>query len=125
MAEIDKVIEAHGGWPRAFLSKQEKISSAYNVEPQPVLKAAEEMSEYKKQESYTTRPKVIPLKKDWRTWLSLSQWSQETMRINSYWINFAHEISKNLKEGKSLTDKQKEDMGKCWEQAVKKGFKVE
>lgn len=119
---IDKVIDAYGGWLDAFLTKGKKASSGYDVQPQPVLKAAEEISEYKKQKSSTTHPKVLPLKKDWRTWLALSQWAKETMRINSYWINFAHELGKSLKEGKQLTDKQKEDMGKCWQKAINKGF---
>ncbi len=110
------------GWPGAFLIKYEKESSVYDVQLQPVLKAAEEISEHKKQKSSATHPKVFQLKRDSNTWLALSQWVEETMRMNSYWINFAHEISKSLKEEKQLTDKQKEDMGKCWRQAIKKGF---
>jgi len=110
------------GWPGAFLIKDKKESSGYDVQPQAVLKAAEEMSEYKKQKSSATHPMVFQLKRDWNTWLALSQWVKETMRMNSYWINVAHEISKSLKEGKQLTDKQEEDMGKCWRQAIKKGF---
>jgi hypothetical protein len=104
------------------LIKDEKESSGYDVQPQAVLKAAKEMSEYKKQNNSETHPRVFQLKSDWNTWLALSQWVKETMRMNSYWINIAHEISKSLKEGKQLTDKQKEDMGKCWRQAIKKGF---
>ena len=122
MAEIDKVIEAHGGWPDAFLTKDEKAKSEYDVQPQPVPKAAEEILEYKKQKSSTTHPKVLPLKKDWKTWFALSQWAKQTTSINTFWGGFALEIVKALKEGKQLTDKQKIDMVKCWNQAIKNGF---
>lgn len=64
-------------------------------------------------------------KGDWKAWLALSKWANETGQINTFWIDFAREISVSLKTGKKLTDKQKEDMTKCWKQAVKKGFKPE
>jgi hypothetical protein len=122
MAEIDKVIEVHGGWPNAFSTKEEKDSSRYDVQSQPALKAAEEMSEYKKQKNSTTHPKLIPLKKDWRTWFALSQWAKQTTSINTYWGDFAMEISNIIKAGKQLSSKQKENMDKFWKQAVKNGF---
>ena len=37
-------------------------------------------------------------------------------------ITFALDISNKLKTRSKLSDKEKTNMGKCWEQAVKKGF---
>lgn len=63
-------------------------------------------------------------KDDWQTWLALSQWAKQTTSINTFWGDFALEISNILKAGKQPTDKQKENMKKCWNVAVKKGFKL-
>ncbi|MFH1703082.1 MAG: AAA domain-containing protein [Nitrospirota bacterium] len=79
------------------------------------------------QESQTKlfdKNKIPPISNNWKVWLALSQWSKDTMTINNYWIDFALEISNCLKTGKRLTNRQKEDMAKCWRQALKKGFKI-
>ncbi|MDP2754463.1 MAG: AAA domain-containing protein, partial [Nitrospirota bacterium] len=68
--------------------------------------------------------KIPPLSNNWKVWLALSQWAKDTMTISNYWIDFALEISNCLKTGKRLTNRQKEDMAKCWRQALKKGFKI-
>jgi hypothetical protein len=64
-----------------------------------------------------------PDKDEYKTWLTLSNWIKETNCLNTFWINFALDISNKLKHGNKPSDKEKEDMKKCWEQAVKKGFK--
>jgi very-short-patch-repair endonuclease len=79
------------------------------------------------QESQTKlfdKNKIPPISNNWKVWLALSQWSKDTMTINNYWIDFALEISNCLKTGKRLTNRQKEDMAKCWRQALKKGFQI-
>jgi predicted helicase len=124
MAEIDKVIEQHGGWPGAFQSKEEE-KKEYKVQTEPIQKVAEKKPEHYTAKSSTIISKQVPSSKnDWQTWLELSKWVKETMSINTFWINFAQDISHKLKQGARLTDKEKTDMKKCWEQAVKKGFEV-
>jgi hypothetical protein len=121
MAEIDKVIDQHGGWPGAFQDK--KADAEYTFQPEPLLKAAEETAEYSPQGKVEVYSKSTPsLKGDWQTWLALSKWAKQTTSINTFWGEFALEISNILNAGKQLTDKQKENMKKCWQQAVKKGF---
>lgn len=123
MAEIDKVIETHGGWPGAF--QDEKAANAeYKFKPEPLLKAAEETAAYSPHGKVEVYSKSTPsLKGDWQTWLALSQWAKEKGQINTFWSDFAREISDSLKTGRKLTEKQKEEMEKCWKQAVKKGFR--
>jgi hypothetical protein len=48
MTEIDRVIDAHGGWPKAFLSKSDTKSASYETEPFEYLKAAEDRPEFGK-----------------------------------------------------------------------------
>jgi hypothetical protein len=64
-----------------------------------------------------------PLSYDYKVWIRLSDWVKETMMINTFWVDFALEISNKLQSGSKLSDKEKTDMKKCWEQAVKKGFR--
>lgn len=52
----------------------------------------------------------------------LAKWRKETMSINTFWADFALTISNKLKNNSKLSDKEKTDMKKCREQAVKKGF---
>lgn len=44
------------------------------------------------------------------------------MGINTFWINFALDVSIKLKNGTKLSEKETTDMKKCWGQAAKKGF---
>lgn len=46
MAEIDNVIEQHGGWPDAFLTDKDK-KEEYTTQPEPELKVAEAKPTYK------------------------------------------------------------------------------
>jgi hypothetical protein len=123
MAEIDKVIAVHGGWPGAF--QDEKAANAeYTFQPEPLLKAAEETAAYSPHGKVEVYSKSTPsLKGDWQTWLALSQWVKETMSINIFWGDFALEISHILKAGKQPSHKQKENIAKCWDMAIKKGFR--
>ncbi len=134
------LISLHGGWPGAFQDKKE-----YTEQQEPLQKVAEGKEEYNranvgaslvgahenradiKQRAGTspapTKKQITDPKDDYKTWLALSQWAKETMSINTFWINFAHDISNKLKNGTKLSEKEKTDMKKCWGQAVKKGFR--
>jgi len=48
MAEIDKVIEEHGGWPDAFRTKREEESAASSDQKAPLPRAAESQAAYNK-----------------------------------------------------------------------------
>ena len=60
---------------------------------------------------------------DWRTWQSLSTWAK-TAPVNTYWIDFASTISNKIKKGAKLSQKDQENMKKCWKQAVNNGFEI-
>ena len=48
MAEIDKVIDTHGGWPNAFKTASDVKSATYELEPSMYLKAADKRPEFGK-----------------------------------------------------------------------------
>ena len=51
------------------------------------------------------KPVMTPPDKDnSKTWLALSKWAKETMSINTFWINFALDISIKLKNGSKLSE---------------------
>ncbi|HDZ61589.1 MAG TPA: hypothetical protein ENH40_00385 [Nitrospirae bacterium] len=58
---------------------------------------------------------------DWKTWQSLSLWAK-TAPVNTCWIDFASTISNKIKKGAKLSQKDQENMKKCWKQAVNNGF---
>ena len=48
MAEIDQVIDTHGGWPDAFKTASDVKSATYELEPSMYLKAADKRPEFGK-----------------------------------------------------------------------------
>lgn len=68
--------------------------------------------------------KIPPMSTNWNVWLEISEWGKKTMSINDYWWGFAREICSILKDGKSITPKQRDHMSRCWKTAYKQGFKA-
>ncbi len=111
-------IVKHGGWPDAFQNKEEE----YKVQTEPARKVAEKKPEqYIPKTSNLTHKSIPSSKNDWKTWQSLSTWAK-TAPVNTYWINFASSISNKIKNSSKLSQKDQENMRKCWKQAVKNGF---
>jgi adenine-specific DNA-methyltransferase len=71
-----------------------------------------------------TSSKPSHLSYDHKVWLKLSNWVKEKAQIYTGWADFALGIVNKIKSGKQLTASDKEKMGKCWKQAIKKGFKA-
>jgi very-short-patch-repair endonuclease len=66
-------------------------------------------------------PKGVP--KDWRIWYDISRWGREKRLINDYWWSFAIKAGDKLRNGWDLSDKERNDMVRCWKMATKHGFK--
>lgn len=92
-----------------------------------ILKVAEDKKPYQPTNPSITSTKTSPNKNDKvptdpNTWLRLSNWVKDEMKIYTGWADFALEISSTLKKGSKPTDKQKSKMKQCWGQAMKRGF---
>ncbi len=59
MAEIDNVIEAHGGWPDAFAGQQDEKKDTYNEYEESLLKAAEEPTPYENSENVSPKGEIV------------------------------------------------------------------
>lgn len=121
MNEIDKVIDAHGGWPGAFLTDKAK-KKEYTTNSDPDLQVTEEKPAYQSKKSSSTKQPPFPKKNDWKAWQKLSAWAKSGS-INKNWIDFASTVSNKIKKGSKLTAKEQESMKKCWKEAVKNGFR--
>jgi hypothetical protein len=73
------------------------------------------------------KPKVssVPkgVSKDWRIWYEISRWGREKRLINDYWWSFAIKAGDKLRNGWELSDKERNDMVRCWKMATRQGFK--
>ncbi len=95
MAEIDQVIEAHGGWPGAFQDRQKDTVATYASEfankayEAPFLMAAEKPSLFDPAKPAIKTPThAVKLNNaDWKTWEAISKWAKQTTGINTYWEN--------------------------------------
>jgi len=121
--------ETHSGNAGKETDSQDSHELKINPNPEKVSSFAE--SQIKKNDLSVQFPRTQPKKtenkqmpRDWQSWEKIYQWARNSMSINTYWIDFASSISNKLRHGTKLSDKEKSDMKKCWEQAVKKGFIV-
>ncbi|MGO9952122.1 MAG: Eco57I restriction-modification methylase domain-containing protein [Dissulfurispiraceae bacterium] len=60
---------------------------------------------------------------DHQTWMRLSKWVKDEMKVYTGWADFALIISNKLKSGANISDKERADMNKCWQQAIKSDFR--
>jgi Eco57I restriction-modification methylase len=129
--EIHEREVAAGLWDKKGKRKKELMevrekSAVYKLTPedaervQPKLWSGNPAMEDSNKESPKIHAKVPT---DYETWLRLSLWVKDTMKIYTGWADFSLSISKRLKSGATLSDKEKADMKKCWDQAIKRGFK--
>ncbi len=102
-------------------ASQPPIDEAENVAPkaEPIVNA----DTLQAQEVLFGELKIPQVSNGSKMWLDISKWIMSTTSIYPGWSNFAVEVGNALKNGKSLTQKQKKNMDKLWKMVIKNGFK--
>jgi very-short-patch-repair endonuclease len=67
--------------------------------------------------------KIPSISLDAKVWFSMSTWVKETLSVNEFWSDFAHQIANALEKNRQISARDKENMKKLWVNVIRKGFK--